>query len=541
MTAMKLSKPRCLYPFALVLLCFACAGQAMSQTAIEAWPQAAGPQHNWTTKTRDTPPLRWSVEKNTNIRWRKTLPETGQSGIAIWGDRLFLTTMKPIDAETKPKKGSDIILYCINTETGETLWTTELTGDPAAKSIYAYGFSSSSSPTPITDGKHVWCWNASGKMGCWTVDGKSVWSRRWKPTLGRPFNKQYEPIKVGTTVLNVEPLEPDHPDRREDPWNFVRGFDSLTGKLLWTETRGLTHYNTPVTGRLPTGGYGLLAGRGAHHDTPESPAGMTLTHIDGPHAGEPIWTWDSLPDGKSQVTQCWDEKYSYWLDETRTDLVVVDTSDGKEVKRIPWTKDASLTSYDEHNQRFTTTHHIDFDKKETPLTVFPAWYANISIYPHVFFQCFHFEGKRRGKMTHIGPKNCIARINVETNAVEYLELPFPTPRVENEINKNSELYYPGMTINSRGIDVGEDKRSGRSGWWWCFNGNVIAVNQYLYFTFMGGKVQVIDGRTKHFDETALTSFNDLGKFGETWSVNTPSYSNGRLYHRTMKELICIED
>ncbi|MDA7905030.1 PQQ-binding-like beta-propeller repeat protein [Rhodopirellula sp.] len=513
----------------------------MSQTAIEAWPQAAGPQHNWTTKTRDTPPLRWSVEKNTNIRWRKTLPETGQSGIAIWGDRLFLTTMKPIDAETKPKKGSDIVLYCINTETGETLWETELTGDPAAQSIYAYGFSNSSSPTPITDGKHVWCWNASGQMGCWTVDGKRIWSRRWKPTLGRPFNKQYEPIKTGNTILNVEPLEPDHPDRREDAWNFLRGFDSLTGSLLWTEKRGLTHYNTPVMARLPSGGHGVLAGRGAHHETPEAPAGMTLTHIDGPRAGESIWTWDALPDGKAQVTQCWDEKYSYWLDETRTHLVVVDTTDGKEVKRIPWTKDASLTSYDKDTQRFHTEHHVDFHKLETPLTVFPAWHANISIYPHVFFQCFHFDGKRKGKMTHIGPKHCIARINVETDVVEYLELPFPIPRVANEINKNSELYYPDMTINSRGLDVAEDKRSGRSGWWWCFNGNVIAVNQYLYFTFMSGKVQVIDGRTKHFDETALTSFNDLGKFGETWSVNSPSYSNGRLYHRTMKELICIEE
>lgn len=513
----------------------------MSQTAIEPWPQAAGPQHNWTTTTRDTPPLRWSVAKNTNIRWRKSLPETGQSGIAVWGDRLFLTTMKPIDAKTNPKKGSDIILHCINTDTGKTLWKTDLTGDPAAKSIYAYGFSSSSSPTPITDGKHVWCWNASGRMGCWTVDGKSVWSRSWKPTLGRPFNKQYEPIKIGNTVLNVEPLEPDHPDRRDDAWNFLRGFDSLTGKLLWTEKRGLTHYNTPVIGRLTNGGHAVLAGRGAHHETPESPAGMTLTHIDGPRAGEPIWTWDALPEGKAQVTQCWDEKYSYWLDETRTDLVVVDTSDGKEVKRIPWTKDASLTSYDKGKQQFTTKYHVDFDKLETPLTIFPAWHANISIYPHVFFQCFHYEGKRRGKMTHIGPKNCIARINVETDAVEYLELPFPIPHVDNEINKNGELYYPDMTINSRGIDVGEDKRSGRSGWWWCFNGNVIAVNQYLYFTFMSGKVQVIDGGSKHFDETALTSFNDLGKFGETWSVNTPSYSNGRLYHRTMKELICIEN
>ena len=143
-------------------------------------------------------------------------------------------------------------------------------------------------------------------------------------------------------------------------------------------------------------------------------------------------------------------------------------------------------------------------------------------------------------MTNIGPRHCITRINVETGTVEYLELPFPVPVVENAIQKNGETYYPNMTLNSRGINVGEDKRSGRSGWWWCFNGNAIAVNQHLFFTFMSGKVQVIDGTAKHFNETALRAFNDLGKFGETWSVNTPSYSNGRLYHRTMKELICIE-
>ncbi len=524
----------------LVFLSAAVAPQANSQIVVEPWPQAAGPQNNWTAKTVTPPPLNWSVENDKNIRWRKSLPETGQSGIAVWGDRLFLTTMKPIDAETKSKKGSDIVLHCIHADTGKTLWTTDIAGAPAAKSIYAYGFSSSSSPTPITDGKHVWCWNASGQMGCWTVNGKPVWSRRWTPTLGRPFNKQFEPIKIGNTILNVEPLEPENPDRREDAWNYIHGFDALTGKPLWTETKGLTHYNTPVAGRLPDGRYAILAGRGAHHDTPESPAGLTLTRIDGADAGKAIWSWDALPDGKAQVTQCWDAKYAYWLDETRTDLVVLNTTDGSEANRISWTKDVSHTTFNEKTGEFTTQHHINLDDMEPRVDVFPAWHANIAIYPHVFFQCFSFKGKRRGKMTNIGPKHCITRINVETGTVEYLELPFHVPHVENSIEKNGEAYYPDMTINTRGINVGEDKRSGRSGWWWCFNGNVIAVNQHLFFTFMSGKVQVIDGTVQQFDENALVAFNDLGKFGETWSVNTPSYSNGRLYHRTMKELICIE-
>ena len=37
-------------------------------------------------------PAEWSVVSGKNIRWRTPLPNGGQSGIAVWGDRLFLTT-----------------------------------------------------------------------------------------------------------------------------------------------------------------------------------------------------------------------------------------------------------------------------------------------------------------------------------------------------------------------------------------------------------------------------------------------------------------
>ena len=137
---------------------FAAAQNSEQQT--DQWPQAAGPNYNWTVQTEKPIPTQWSVADNKNIRWKKTLPETGQSGIAVWGNRLFLTTMKPLSAEAaaKSKKGTDIVLYCINADNGETIWQRDLAGDPKALSIYAYGFSSASSPTPITDGTHVWFW-----------------------------------------------------------------------------------------------------------------------------------------------------------------------------------------------------------------------------------------------------------------------------------------------------------------------------------------------------------------------------------------------
>jgi len=512
---------------------------ADNKSATSNWPQAAGPNGDWTVSTNRNVPTSWSAERNENIQWRVSLPETGQSGIAVWENRLFLTTMKPLAADSNAKRGSDIVIYCFDANTGKRLWQHDLPGDPKATSIYAYGFSSSSSPTPITDGKHVWFWNASGSMGCWTVDGQQVWTRRWTPTLGRPFNKQFEPIKFGNTVLNVEPLDPNDPKRRDDAWNYLRAFDAKTGKHLWTAPGGLTHYNTPVLGTLPDGRHAVLYGRGAHHNTPESPAGLTLAQINGADAGTEIWNWASRPEGKAQVTQCWDKKYSYWLDETRTDLVVLNSRDGTEAKKISWIKNVSVTSFDAKKNSFTRTDGIDLSQHDPVITVFPAWHANLNIFPHVYFQCFNFEGKRRGKAVNIGPKQSVVRINVVSERVEYLELPFPTPEVEGQESSNNGILYPKMTTNSRGIDVAGDKRSRRSGWWWCFNGNTIAINQYIYFTFMCGRVQVIDGKAKVFDERALVSLNDLGPFGETWSVNTPSYSEGRLFHRTMKELMCI--
>ncbi len=518
----------------------ALAGRGISQEQSSAnWPQAAGPNQNWKVNTDDPIPLKWSAERDENIRWRIDLPESGQSGIAVWEDRLFLTTMKPLAHAATELKGTDIILYCISAKDGAILWQRDLTGDSQAKSLYAYGFSTSSSPTPITDGKHVWFWNASGQMGCWTMEGREVWTRKWTPTLDRPFNKQYEPIKVGDTLINVEPRDPGGPVRREDAWNYLRGFDATTGDSLWIAPEGLTHYNTPVLNRLSGGGHAVLSGRGAHHGTPEEPAGLTLTRVDGANAGTALWNWKAEPAGKCLVTQFWDEKYAYWLDETRTDLVVLNSLDGSEAKRISWIEDVTVTSYDAETNGFSTRTGVDLSEEEPAMTVFPAWHSNMLIYPYVYFACFDFQGKQRRQSRNHGPRNSIARINVETETVEYLQLPFPVLAVEGETFKNTEVFYPEMTLNSRGVDVAEDRRSGRSGWWWCFNGNTIAVNQYLYFTFMCGKVQVIDGQAKNFDETALVALNDLGAFGKTWTASTPSYSKGRLYHRTLKELLCI--
>ena len=44
---------------------------------------------------------------------------------------------------------------------------------------------------------------------------------------------------------------------------------------------------------------------------------------------------------------------------------------------------------------------------------------------------------------------------------------------------------------------------------------------------------------KLLDEKAILAVNELGPLGQTWSLNTPTVVNGKLYHRTMRELICL--
>ena len=202
---------RGLRTFGLILFSFSLTLSA------ENWPMSGGPNGDRSVQTDQSIPLQWSVRKSQNIKWRTELPEGGQGGIAIWGDRLFLCINPPIpDAEAAkmdPKKknggmSADIVLLCLNRKEGKVLWQREVKGLMPAG--YNYNFSDSTSICPVTDGKYVWAINASGGISCFDFEGNEIWTRSWMPTGGRPFNKQFDSILHDDFLLNVEP--PDNGD-----------------------------------------------------------------------------------------------------------------------------------------------------------------------------------------------------------------------------------------------------------------------------------------------------------------------------------------
>ena len=511
------------------LLFASCASEMKAEST---WPQAGGAKGNWQVQGVADSVSHFSVSSNKNIKWASDLPEGGQSGIAVFGDRLFLTIRKPVEKTDKKLKlsGANIVGLCVDEATGKILWQREIKGTVESK--YMYGFSDSSTPTPITDGEHVWFMNASGTLACYDFTGNEVWNKVWKPVteLGKvhfPFNKQFEPIMSGDIIVNQEPYWGED-GKRTYGWNYLVGYDKKTGVQKWISEDALTHYNTPYLSQTPAGKDAILIGRGGHHRVPEGPAGYSM--IDA-QTGKTIWAYKAKTN-TALYNSSWNDKYAVWITETG-ELVVLDANSGKELRKIQVNQVVDLRRYDETKKVMVSELGINL-KEKYKLNVFPAWFSNILIGDKLFFLCFE-EGRYRKK---IGPKHSLCRVDLKTGKVEYLQLP-SSPKTAQGVYKYNES-IPAGTVNSRGLDVAGEGRSKRDGWHWNFNGNPIAVNGKIYYTMMNGVGYCLDANALALDTKALLGVNDLGTVGETWSLNTPSYANGKLYHRSLKQLICIE-
>ncbi len=468
------------------------------------------------------------------------MEESGQSGIAVWGDRLFLTILKPFTSEeTENAKTSTIRALCLDAASGESIWSYEI--ESASETGYMGGFSDLSSPTPITDGEFVWFTNAGGKLVCLNWHGKLVWERRWRleneilePKKAFPFNKQFEPFIVGDMLIHVEPYDRED-GQRERGWHYLYGLDKRTGKVTWISEDALTQYNTPGYSLHAFGKPTVMIGRGGYHAVPEEPKGYSMIDLQN---GKRLW--QTVLDAKEDTAlsnACFNKDFAAWISENDSRLTVLNAQNGEIIRTIDLRLNVDLRVYDPILGHYVLRE--DFDLTQLPRSnIFPAWYSNIIVGEQMYFMCFNDDLKKplMRRWRDLLPLHCFACVNLATGKVEILEVPVHF-NDRGEYLWKEELKTTGL--NARGLDLISDQRSKRDGWWWCFNGNPIRVNDTLFFTTMIGNCYAFDTSTKRFDEDAFLKLNPLGPRGETWSLNTPTFANGKLYHRTAKELICV--
>ena len=137
----------------------------------------------------------------------------------------------------------------------------------------------------------------------------------------------------------------------------------------------------------------------------------------------------------------------------------------------------------------------------------------------------------------------IGRINLNTDVVEYLQVPLQV--VRNINNKETQILHqktiPNDMKNADGFLATQDKRNAGSGWGHVSAASPTVVGQYMYLPTMVGTVYVLKWNLEKLDAQSLVSISDLGLAGKTWTLSSLAHSKGRLYARTLKELICISN
>lgn len=208
------------------------------------WPQWRGPEHNGTSPAQN-PPLHWNLEQN--IAWKTALPSWGGGTPAIWGDRVFVTSP---DAGDAPEGGPNLLLLCLDRSDGTVLWQRHLDEGNALWRKH-----NEATPSPVTDGKHVWALSGTGALKAFDMEGSEIWQRHIQQEYGN-FGHNWgfgsSPLLIGG-LLVVEVL---HGTATEQP-SYLVAFDAATGAEAWrqerpTDAEGESHdaYSTPVPVRF---------------------------------------------------------------------------------------------------------------------------------------------------------------------------------------------------------------------------------------------------------------------------------------------------
>ncbi len=145
-------------------------------------------------------------------------------------------------------------------------------------------------------------------------------------------------------------------------------------------------------------------------------------------------------------------------------------------------------------------------------------------------------------------------VNVDTGAVEHLELPlqlsrvpgdeeqfkwYVAPRSKDEPEMRLQAFAENDMINSRGYVVFDDARSKGNGWGHIAAPTMSVAGDYLCIPVMSGTVYVIRHDVNVLNESAIEAVNDLGPVGKSWTRASLSFSNGKVFAHTIRELIAI--
>lgn len=245
----------------ILLGCLFMASILIAPASAENWPGWRGPQR--TGITTDTGVVsRWSPSEN--VLWKTPLPGSGISNPIVWEDQVFVTASEGRDQ-------GELHVICLDRKTGSERWHQRLWG--TAPTLFYYAPSGMASPSPITDGKHLWTFFGTGDVFCFDLDGGLVWQRALADEYGafeNRFAASSSPLLFEKTLI----LQCDHYGA-----SYVIALDQLTGANQWKADRPEVWLSWSSPQLVPVGDHFELVVLGSEK-------------LDGydPRSGSRLWT-----------------------------------------------------------------------------------------------------------------------------------------------------------------------------------------------------------------------------------------------------------
>lgn len=251
-------------------------------SADDNWPQWRGPHLRGESGSKKLPAT-WSETEN--IVWKTALPGWAGSTPVIWGDSIFLTSpsiakeegeggeigrrLKSMPVKVSEPGGEDVLLICLNKVDGKIRWQKKLSG---GNKFYAKH--NMASPSPVTDGKHVWAVTGTGHVAAYDMKGKRVWTRELQEEYGE-FGLYWGYASSPLLYKDVLIVEVLNGATNKNP-SYLIAFDKITGKNKWKVERKTDAvaecpdaYTTPTV--LKQGKRDLIVVSGADYVTAHDP------------------------------------------------------------------------------------------------------------------------------------------------------------------------------------------------------------------------------------------------------------------------------
>lgn len=193
------------------------------------WTNWRGPHGNGVADGSGYP-TEWSETKH--ITWQAELPGPGGSTPIVHEEKIFVTAVGD----------NENIALCFDPR-GHKVWETAIGTKRAGKHNKGTG----ANPSPVTDGKHLWCYYKSGDLACLDLEGNLVWQKNLQEMYGKDtlwWDLGTSPVLtekyVVVAVMQTGP-------------SYLVALEKESGKVAWKQDRDLgapveaaQSYTTPL-------------------------------------------------------------------------------------------------------------------------------------------------------------------------------------------------------------------------------------------------------------------------------------------------------